>query len=59
MKKIKPQEVDSTALQQSIKNMDRVYQGFFKLKRGYPKFKSRHHSRYSYQNTVGHMEKAS
>ena len=49
-------EVDSTALQQSIKNMDKAYQGFFKLKRGYPKFKSRHHSRYSYQTTTAQMK---
>ena len=33
-------EVDSTSLQQSIKNMDKAYQGFFKLKKGFPKFKS-------------------
>jgi len=48
--------LDSTALQQSIKNMDRAYQGFFKLKRGYPKFKSRDHSRYSYQTTTAKIK---
>jgi len=41
-------EIDSQALQQSITNMDKAYQHFFKGG-GYPKFKSRHHSRQSYQ----------
>jgi len=49
-------EVDSTSLQQSIKNMDKAYQGFFKLKKGYPKFKSRHHSRQSYQTTTANIK---
>ncbi len=49
-------EVDSTALQQSIKNMDKAYQGFFKLKRGYPKFKSRHHSKQTYQTTTAQIK---
>ncbi len=41
-------EIDSQALQQSIANMEKAYQHFFKGG-GYPKFKSRHHSRQSYQ----------
>lgn len=41
-------EIDSQALQQSITNMDKAYQHFFKGG-GYPKFKSRHHSRQSFQ----------
>lgn len=41
-------DIDSQALQQSIANMDKAYQHFFKGG-GYPKFKSRHHSRQSYQ----------
>jgi len=49
-------EVDSTSLQQSIKNMEKAYQGFFKLKRGYPKFKSRHYSRQSYQTTIAKLK---
>ena len=49
-------EVDSTSLQQSIKNMDKAYQGFFKLKRGFPKFKSRHHSRQTYQTTTAQIK---
>jgi len=40
--------IDSQAIQQSIANMDKAYQHFFKGG-GYPKFKSRHHSRQSYQ----------
>jgi putative transposase len=49
-------EVDSTSLQQSIKNMEKAYQGFFKLKRGYPKFKSRHYSKQSYQTTIAKLK---
>jgi len=41
-------EIDSQAIQQSIANMDKAYKHFFKGG-GYPKFKSRHHSRQSYQ----------
>ena len=41
-------EIDSQAIQQSIANMDKAYQHFFKGG-GYPKFKSRHNSRQSYQ----------
>jgi putative transposase len=41
-------EIDSQAIQQSIANMDKAYQHFFKGG-GYPKFKSRHFSRQSYQ----------
>jgi putative transposase len=35
-------EVDSVALQQSLIDMDRAYQGFFKKKSRFPKFKSKH-----------------
>jgi putative transposase len=41
-------EIDSQAIQQSIANMDKAYQHFFKGG-GYPKFKSRHYSIQSYQ----------
>lgn len=41
-------EVDAIALQSSIKNLDIAYQNFFKLHRGYPKFKSKKIHRYSY-----------
>lgn len=47
-------EIDSMALQNAVLNMDRAYQNFFrrvktKEKSGFPRFKSRHHSRQSYQ----------
>ena len=48
-------EVDSTSLQQSIKNMDKAYKGFFNGG-GFPKFKSRHHSRQSYQTTTAKLK---
>jgi putative transposase len=41
-------DADSQALQQSIANMDKAYKHFFKGG-GFPKFKSRHHSKQSYQ----------
>ena len=41
-------DADSQALQQSIANMDKAYQHFFKGG-GFPKFKSRHHGKQSFQ----------
>ncbi len=41
-------EADSQALQQSVANMDSAYKHFFKGG-GFPKFKSKHHSRQSFQ----------
>ncbi|RJG23602.1 RNA-guided endonuclease TnpB family protein [Paenibacillus thiaminolyticus] len=35
------QEVDSTALQSALKDLDSSYKKFFKEKKGYPKFKSK------------------
>lgn len=45
-------EVDSIALQQSLRDLDKAYQNFFKIKRGFPKFKSKHnpHNAYRTQN---------
>lgn len=48
-------EVDSTSLQASIQDLDTAYQNFFRhmkqgQKPGYPKFKSRHHSKKSYKS---------
>lgn len=37
-------EVDSTALQSSLKDLDIAYQKFFKEHSGYPKFKSKKHT---------------
>ena len=39
--------VDSMALQEALRNLDRAFQNFFKKQSGYPKFKSKHsHNQY-------------
>ncbi|WP_342759433.1 IS200/IS605 family element RNA-guided endonuclease TnpB [Kineothrix sedimenti] len=43
-------EVDSTALQSSLKDLDNSYQKFFKEKTGYPKFKSKKNNHKSYKS---------
>lgn len=43
-------EVDSTALQSSLKDLDYAYQKFFKEHSGYPKFKSKKTHRFSYKS---------
>ena len=43
-------EVDSTALQSSLKDLDSAYQKFFKEHVGYPKFKSKKTHRFSYKS---------
>lgn len=43
-------EVDSTALQSSLKDLDSAYQKFFKEHSGYPKFKSKKTHRYAYKS---------
>lgn len=55
MKKLKSdllwlKEVDSTALQSSLKDLDMAYQKFFKEHAGYPKFKSKKTNRHSYKS---------
>lgn len=42
-------EVDSTALQSSLRDLDRAYQKFFKEHTGFPKFKSKKTHRFSYK----------
>ena len=42
-------EVDSMALQESLRNLDRAYPNFFKLHAGYPHFKSKHAHSQSYR----------
>ena len=42
-------EVDATALQSSLKDLDNAYQKFFKEHTGYPKFKSKKTHRFSYK----------
>lgn len=43
-------EVDSTALQSSLRDLDYAYQKFFKEHSGYPKFKSKKTHRFSYKS---------
>lgn len=43
-------EVDSTALQSSLKDLDMAYQKFFKEHSGFPKFKSKKTHRFSYKS---------
>ncbi len=43
-------EVDCTALQSSLKNLDMAYQKFFKEHSGYPNFKSKKTHRFSYKS---------
>ena len=55
MKKLKSElewlkEVDSTALQSSLRDLDIAYQKFFKEHTGYPKFKSKKTQRFSYKS---------
>ena len=42
---------DKWALQNSLRDLDRAYQNFFKSGFGYPKFKSKKTHRYSYRST--------
>lgn len=41
--------VDSMALQQSLKDLDRAYQNFFKKRAKFPQFKSKHNNHQSYR----------
>lgn len=43
-------EIDATALQSSLKDLDFAYQKFFKEHSGYPKFKSKKTHRHSYKS---------
>ena len=45
-------EVDSMSLQQSVKDLDKSYQKFFKEKKGFPKFKSKKNLRQSYRTNA-------
>lgn len=44
-------EVDSVALQQSLRDLDCAYQNFFKKRADYPRFKSKHSHSQSYRTT--------
>ena len=41
--------VDSIALQQSLRDLDRAYQNFFEKRTKFPQFKSKHNNRQSYR----------
>lgn len=43
-------EVDSTALQNALRNLDAAYQNFFKKRAGYPKFKKKQDSHKTYRS---------
>lgn len=49
-------EVDCHALQQSLRDLDRAYQNFFKKRAGYPRFKSKHSHSQSYRTTNGNRD---
>ena len=42
-------KVDSIALQQSLRDLDRAFKNFFKKRAKYPQFKSKHNNHYSYR----------
>ena len=42
-------EVDSVALQNSLRDLDCAYQNFFKKRAGYPRFKTKHNHNQSYR----------
>ena len=42
-------EVDAVALQQSLRDLDRAYQNFFKKRARFPRFKSKHNNHQSYR----------
>lgn len=47
-------EVDSVALQQSLRDLDKAYKNFFRTKNGYPKFKSKHNPLRKYRTQNSH-----
>ncbi len=47
-------EADSTALQHSAWILQNAFDSFFRQKQGYPKFKSKHDARQSYQSINNH-----
>lgn len=54
-------EIDSTALQNAVINLDKAYQHFFRRvksgeKAGFPRFKSKHDSRQSYQSSTAKIK---
>ena len=54
-------EIDSTALQNAVINLDKAYKHFFRRvkngeKAGFPRFKSKHDSRQSYQSSTAKIK---
>ena len=47
-------EVDSTALQHSVRILQDAFDSFFQKRTGYPKFRSKHDHRQSYRSTNNH-----
>lgn len=45
-------EIDSSALQQSLRDLDRAFTNFFQKRASYPTFKSKHDSRQSYRTPI-------
>lgn len=45
-------EVNASSLQQSLLHLDKAYTAFFKQKKGFPKFKSKHNNRCSFNIPV-------
>lgn len=45
-------EVDSTALQQALRDLDKAYQKFFKEKKGFPNFKGKKNTKQSYRTNA-------
>jgi putative transposase len=46
-------EIDSTALQAEIENLDAAYQRFFREHKGFPRFKAKHHDTPSFTAKMG------
>jgi len=46
-------EVDCQALQQELRHQDNAFNRFFKAKKGFPKFKTKHSHRYTYTTILG------
>ena len=57
-------EIDKFALQNSLKDLDRAYQNFFReikkgnKNQGFPKFKSKHNYEQSYRTTCNYLKKS-
>ena len=48
-------DVEAVTLQQSLRDLDRAYQNFFKKRAKFPKFKSKHDNHQSYRTLSNHI----